>query len=905
MSAEDLLSLLTQIVFVTLGISTLVEYLRYRDEARRDTMLAFASIAIPIAISLINRFITLPTELTIVSAVFLIGHPYFLLRLTKYFQPLPFYLTVIAILGMVIIPILFLLNRALVPAEIAMAIILYFVVFDGYSMLVFVRGAILSSGIARKRLRFAAAGAGLLALVLILAGIRYFLPELYTSLSPFIQISAISAGLAFYFGFATPRWLRRTWQYDELRSFLTYIGQQPVHTHSLKSFVNELCTTANEAVTGLASFVLAKNEEDHTWEVIGSNQGQAINMNPAMLNDSNIINKVWQTQKECFISEKSSMEKLDDKVLPRTDANAFLIIPVTSLEHMLGVLVVMMSQDPLFLQDDLALLRLLAQQAAVFLKNMQLLEETQLYSEGLKQTVSVRTSQLRESEARFQNIFEYAAVGIAHRSLEGSYLEVNERFCQILGYSTEEAQNLTVDAITHPEDLPSEHACIEQLLQGNIPNYSIQKRYTHKEGYTVWADVTTSLVRKPGGEPDYFITVLLDITSQLESEAAQQTAEARFARVLDTTAEAVISVDNSYKIILFNKSAERIFGYSSEEMIGRSLDILLPPGMAQAHHHYMTAFAEGDDIARGMGQRGRELSAKDKSGRVFPIEASVSKLTEGEQVILTVFIQDVTERRKAREALLRINEELEQRVAERTSQLQAANKELEAFSYSVSHDLRAPLRAIDGFSQAILEDYEEKLDEDGQEFLSIIRAESQRMGQLIDDLLDLSRLSRTALNQKNINLSTIVTEIAQELQKQHPNRQVEFVIEEDLWACADARLIRIALQNLLGNAWKYSGKQKVACIEFGMLKSSEQTEDEETGTIYYVRDNGIGFNMDYVHKLFGAFQRLHSSSEFEGTGIGLATVQRIIHQHGGTIRAEGVLHEGATFYFSLGRESCA
>jgi light-regulated signal transduction histidine kinase (bacteriophytochrome) len=239
--------------------------------------------------------------------------------------------------------------------------------------------------------------------------------------------------------------------------------------------------------------------------------------------------------------------------------------------------------------------------------------------------------------------------------------------------------------------------------------------------------------------------------------------------------------------------------------------------------------------------------------------------------------------------LRRTNEELGQT----TTQLEVLNKELETFSYSVSHDLRAPLRAMDGFSQALLEDYGGKLDDQGRDYLGRVRAASQRMAQLIDDLLNLSRVSRTEMRRGEVDLSTLAREIVEELRKTEPSRQVEAAVAPGLTASGDARLLRVVLANLLGNAWKFTRKKPQARIEFGLA-------DKDGGQAYFVRDEGAGFDMAYVGKLFGAFQRLHSAGEFEGTGIGLATVQRIIRRHGGKVWAEGAVGKGATFYFTLG-----
>lgn len=239
-----------------------------------------------------------------------------------------------------------------------------------------------------------------------------------------------------------------------------------------------------------------------------------------------------------------------------------------------------------------------------------------------------------------------------------------------------------------------------------------------------------------------------------------------------------------------------------------------------------------------------------------------------------------------------LNSELEQRVVERTAQLAVINKELEAFSYSVSHDLRAPLRSMDGYSQALQEDYAEILDEAGQGFLKRIRASSQHMGQLIDDLLMLSQLTRQEIRQEPVNLSALAEQITRELREMYSQRSVEVVIQPSLTVYGDTRLLRVVFVNLLNNAWKFTARTSQARIEFGM-------NSQNGAPVYFLRDNGVGFDMAYADKLFGAFQRLHKSNEFEGTGIGLATVQRIIHRHGGQIWAEGAVNQGATFYFSF------
>ncbi len=377
-----------------------------------------------------------------------------------------------------------------------------------------------------------------------------------------------------------------------------------------------------------------------------------------------------------------------------------------------------------------------------------------------------------------------------------------------------------------------------------------------------------------------------------EREHHARTSAARFTNIVNLAADAIISVDEEQRILVFNQGAERIFGYMAAEVVGQPLDRLLPAHLAATHRAHVRHFAAEPDAARDMNRRA-EIHGRHKDGTEFPAEASISKVEENGKFQFTVFLRDISARKQAEEEIHRLNANLEHKVIERTAELAVANQELEAFSYSVSHDLRAPLRSIDGFSQALLEDCADRLDDQGRGHLHRVRAATQHMGHLIDDLIKLARVARAEMKREAVDLSALARSVLAVLQTGEPERKVDWRIEPGLVAAGDASLLRVALDNLLGNAWKFTAKIAHAHIEFGALHR------EPGGPAYFVRDNGAGFDMIYAGKLFGAFQRLHNVSEFPGTGIGLATVQRIIRRHGGLAWAEGATGKGATFYFSL------
>jgi PAS domain S-box-containing protein len=357
--------------------------------------------------------------------------------------------------------------------------------------------------------------------------------------------------------------------------------------------------------------------------------------------------------------------------------------------------------------------------------------------------------------------------------------------------------------------------------------------------------------------------------------------------VVESAPDGIIVVDGTGAIVLVNRQAQRMFGYEEQELLGQLIEMLLPDRLRTRHVEYCQGYFQSP-TTRPMGI-GLSLAGRRRDGSEFPVEISLSPMPTSDGLLVTGVIRDVTDRRQVEEQIRTLNENLARRIAE----LDAVNKELEAFSYSVSHDLRAPLRSIDGFGQALLEEYAEHLDDTAADYLRRIRAATQRMGELIDDLLDLSRVTRREMRHEDVDLSALATTVIGDLTKAQPPRDIEVQIAAGLVGRGDAHLLRVLLENLLGNAWKFTGRRTAARVEFGARREGDRL-------VYYVRDNGVGFDMTYAHKLFGAFQRLHAATEFPGTGIGLATVERIVHRHGGRVWAHSEIGQGATFFFTLG-----
>ena len=495
---------------------------------------------------------------------------------------------------------------------------------------------------------------------------------------------------------------------------------------------------------------------------------------------------------------------------------------------------------------------------------------------------------LQESERRYATLARLSPVGIFRTDAQGQYLYVNKHWREITGLTKEEALGGGWVQALHPDD---RDRVLRKWYQSTCQQIPFQSEYRFRtaQGQETW--VMSQAVTEKGndGEVISYIGMVADIRYRKQAEEELQKSYNLLQSVIESTADAILVKNLQGRYVMLNSAVASIQGKPKSEILGRDDRELFGTQIGLSLME-----TDGRIMATGKTEIVEEDVLIGGTLKTFLSTKSVWRDSQGNVIGLIVISRDISDRKRAEQEIRELNESLERRVLERTAELEAANKELEAFSYSVSHDLRAPLRGIDGFSQALLDRYADKLDDKGKHYLQRVRAGTQRMGELIDDLLQLSRVTRSEMHRTKVDLSALVQEIATELQQTQPSRQVEWAIASGLVADGDARLLRIVLENLLNNAWKFTSSRTHSRIEFNVIK-----EDNNGMLAYFVRDDGAGFNMAYANKLFGAFQRLHSTNEFPGTGIGLATVQRIIHRHGGRVWAEGAVDMGATFYFSL------
>ena len=499
-------------------------------------------------------------------------------------------------------------------------------------------------------------------------------------------------------------------------------------------------------------------------------------------------------------------------------------------------------------------------------------------------------SQRRRSEASLANAQRIAHLGSWELETASGVLHWSDEVYRIFGQQQKELvlANLIFLDLVHPDDRSAVQSAMRSILKEHRPVDIVHRiirpdgevRYVHERAEAVLGE-DGRVVRLAGSVQDVTQQTLAEqeirrLNTELEQRVIERTEklavrEALYRTLTETAPQIIWMANPDGKVIYLNRAWQELTGLAPEESLGSKWQERLHPDDVEARREqWKRTQTTGEPYAGESRTRARDGTYHTTLYVGSPVKDAAGKIIHW--VGITT---DINERKRAEEAL------------------SATNKELEAFTYSVSHDLRAPLRAIDGFSLALARQYEQQLDETARHYLSRIRAGTQRMGELIDDLLQLSRINRGELRRQRVDLSELARGIANDLRVVEPQRRVELRIADDVVVQGDEKLLAIALENLLQNAWKFTGKREEASIEFG-------TTGGDRNKVHYLKDNGAGFDMAYADKLFGVFQRLHRLDEFPGTGVGLATVQRIIHRHGGRIWAESAIDRGATFYFTLG-----
>jgi len=500
----------------------------------------------------------------------------------------------------------------------------------------------------------------------------------------------------------------------------------------------------------------------------------------------------------------------------------------------------------------------------------------------------------RERDAwlrHFTGAFENAVIGMTLVGIDHQRLTANRAFCDFLGYTETEVLARSISDVVHPDDVDEDWRQLGQLLAGDKDSYRREKRYVRKDGRIVWADFSCTLARDHDGQPLFFVSQVQDITERKSAEQRLRDTEGMLRLAAQVGRLGAWAWDVGAARLAWSEEACALFE--------------VKPGFAPTPKEVLRF------IAPEYRQKIRStFRICLRGGSPFDVEAEIVT-ARGARVWLRLIceaewnargrvrrlqgaLQDISESKRAQQEILRLNAGLEERVHQRTAQLEAANRELEAFSYSIAHDLRAPLSSIDGFSNTLQASLGKQLDERSHHYLRRVRAGVRQMSELTDGLLSLASLSREDLRDEPVDIAALARTVLASLRERAPERSVEIVVAPYMPARGDPRLLAQVVGNLVGNAWKFTSRQAHARIEVGGMW------DAQGRSVYFVRDDGAGFDMAYASKMFEAFRRMHTTAEFEGTGIGLAITHRIITRHGGRIWAESAPNRGATFYFTLG-----
>jgi PAS domain S-box-containing protein len=883
MNADQLLQSFTQALFLGVFLVAVVRAVRRPLRANVDTALLFGAAVVSIGLTWVQQLGVAAYWAPGAAGALGMSLPYLLLRLLDDFVGVPRALLRLAEVGLACAVLVLFVAEPPLPGWLTVFLVTYFFGFEAYAAVRFLAGARRSAGVTRRRFEAVAAGSCFLALAVLVAGLLAFAPTLAGVWKGLLLVSEVASGIGYAIGFAPPLLLRRAWQEPEVRAFFRSVARLP-QLRATGSIVQTL-----EA--GVSAAIGAPHTSIGLWDAAQqvlrfyTRDPNAVTMRvseqPAT---TSIISRVFANQVPVFTFDAAREDPPNADAYRAAGAIAVIAVPISVGETRLGVLAAFGPRAFVFAEDDLELVQILANEVALALGYARELVERERVEAEVAERRRAEAA-LRESEARKAAVIETALDPIISIDHDGRIQEFNPAAERVFACRRSEVMERDFAETIFP---PAVRVRYQQHLASQV-QAADKTALNQRLEFTAWrADhsefpIELALVILPSDGPPLLTAFIRDLSERTSARLMQR----HLAAIVESSQDAIIGETIDGIVTTWNPGAERLYGYSVSEIVGRPVSRLTPPELSDEVPVLLERLRRGERIQLETIRLTKDARRVDVSLSLSPIEDS-----DGNIVGAATIARDITGRKRSEMLIRALNADLERRVRDRTAQLEEAVKELEAFSYSVSHDLRAPLRAVNGFSRILLEEYATQLAPEAQGYLRMVGDNAQQMGRLIDDLLAFSRLGRQPLRTQRVSPAEVVRSALDELAPEQEGRRVDIVLGELASCQADPVLLRQVFVNLLSNALKFTRRRDLARVEIGW-------RELDGAVTYFVKDNGAGFDMRYAHKLFGVFQRLHRAEDYDGTGVGLAIVNRIVHRHGGRAWAESAPDAGATFFFTL------